>query len=215
MGQLFQFCANGANAINSENPQKNSNSLKKSPINLKGFSKARNLENVSLKLEAEAKQTHVRKISTTASENKLIIRNQIGFRGKELKSSQITVNKNINQQLNLAMKPKSNLSVKSTENVISKNNSSDLLNRKLKPKQNVKNKALIPNLKVRGKSEFGKQEKIRELNEFASGESIFDNVGISLIEENLKKMKSEKSIFNYDFSVLDNKKASGDSKITF
>ena len=161
-----------------------------------------------------AKITDAKKVIPT---NKL----KTDSKEKELTRSQLTINKNISQKMNSLTKPKSSISLKSIEDLKTRKSSRiNLETRKLTP--SLRNqKTVSEKLKIDSKTQK-KEVKLKKLGEskstiLNSDKTLFNDFHVddisSLIEESLKNFKSPRGIFNYDFSILDDKKSAGDSKI--
>ncbi|XP_033230501.1 uncharacterized protein LOC117181686 [Belonocnema kinseyi] len=158
-----------------------------------------------------------------ADTNKLLPTNKlkIDSKEKEVNRSQLTINRNLSQKINSLTKPKSGVTLKSNEDVKTRKSSTKILETK-KSNQALRNQKLVPEKSKLDSKTQKKQVKANKIGESKStilnrDKTLFNDLQIddisSLIEESLKNFKSPRSIFNYDFSILDDKKSAGDSKI--
>ncbi|XP_051159888.1 uncharacterized protein LOC127280716 [Leptopilina boulardi] len=168
--------------------------LKKSSLNtVANFEKK-----ISLKLDSDIKLNSTIIVDET---KKKILSNQIQMISKG-KDSKLNRSQFIDKNKILEKKQKTNLKIKSIENINSKTN---IINQKLKSNQSdekLDNKKLILNSKYRKeKQKIISESKLKIYTDDNLFEFNNDNFS-SLIKENLQKMKSPRGIFNYDFSVL-------------
>lgn len=153
-----------------------------------------------------------------ADANKLLPNNKLKIDSKEKEGnrSQLGINKNMSQKINSLTKPKSSVSLKSTEDLKPRKSSTKILetkksNQKLVPEK-LKIDSKIPKKEVKAKKIGGSKSAILNNDKTLFNDLHIDDIS-SLIEESLKNFKSPRSIFDYDFSILDDKKSAGDSKI--
>ena len=195
-------------------------SNKKSPLRLDTPSKVTpDIKNIYLKSTIS-----MTKIPDQSTKNLFVTnKSKQDLKDKELVTnrSQLTTNKSVSQKVNSLSKHKTSITPKSTEDLKYKKSSiTNLLEPKLKSNEGVslKNRKLIPDSKKRSK-EISKAKKISESKStiLSNDKTLFNNLHIdeinSLIEESLTKLKTPRSMFDYDFSILGDKKSAGDSRI--